>query len=70
MHAISAILDAGGLISGVLAVVDREEGGVDTIQNAGYNVLALTTIQELMLYADEHQASVDVRSSQDTSLLA
>ncbi len=60
IHAINAILAAGGSVSGVLAVVDREEGGVDTIQKAGYDVIALTTIRELMLYADKHQASADV----------
>ncbi len=70
MHAIDAILAAGGSVSGVLAVVDRQEGGVNTIQKAGYNVIALTTIQDLMLYADEYQASADVQSNQDTSPLA
>ena len=65
MTAISTILAAGGSVSGVLAVVDREEGGVNTIQKAGYEVIALTTLRELMLYADEHQASADAQSTQD-----
>ena len=60
MTAISAVAAAGGFISGVLAVVDRDEGGVNTIQNAGYDVIALTTIREIMLYADDHQTSADV----------
>jgi orotate phosphoribosyltransferase len=59
LTAIGAILAAGGSVSGVLAVVDRNEGGADTIQKAGYDVIALTTVRELMLYADEHQASAD-----------
>lgn len=69
IQAISAVLAAEGSVSGVLTVVDREEGGVDTIQKAGYHVIALTTIQELMLYANEHQASADVQSNQDMSPL-
>ena len=59
LTAIDAILAAGGSVSGVLAVVDRNEGGVGTIQKAGYDVMALTTVRELMLYTDEHQASAD-----------
>lgn len=70
IQAISAVLAAGGSVSGVLAIVDREESGVDTIQKAGYPVIALTTIQELMLYADEHPASAGVQSNQDMSPLA
>lgn len=65
LTAISAVLAAGGSISGVLAVVDRDEGGIETIQKAGYKVIALTTLRDLMLYADEHQASADVQSSRD-----
>jgi orotate phosphoribosyltransferase len=67
IHAINAVLAAGGSVSGVLAVVDRQEGGVETIQNVGYDVIPLTTIQDLILYADDHRASADVQSNRDTS---
>src|SRR6266487_2711608 len=66
IHAINAVLAAGGSVSGVLAIVDRQEGGVNAIQKAGYNIITLATVQDLVHYADEHQASVDVQSNQDT----
>ncbi len=59
MTAINAILSTEGSVSGVLAVVDRNEGGVEMIKKAGYNVATLTTVKDLMLYADEHRASAD-----------
>jgi orotate phosphoribosyltransferase len=39
---------AGGRISGVLAIVDRQDGGREAISAKGYQVIALTTIQELI----------------------
>ncbi|MDZ4674022.1 MAG: orotate phosphoribosyltransferase [Gemmatimonadota bacterium] len=49
LHAIEAILAAGGTIAGVLAVVDREEGGAAMIEAGGYPVVALTTTARLGL---------------------
>jgi orotate phosphoribosyltransferase len=48
-QAIEAIEAEGGKIVGVLAVVDRLEGGRRTIEALGYPVVALTTIQDLGL---------------------
>lgn len=47
LHAIEAILAAGGTIAGVLAVVDREEGGAAMIEAGGYAVVSLTTTSRL-----------------------
>jgi len=47
LHAIEAVLAAGGTVAGVLAVVDREEGGKAMIEAGGYQVVALTTTLRL-----------------------
>lgn len=47
LKAIEAIRHEGGEILGVLAVVDREEGGRATIEAAGYSVVALSTATRL-----------------------
>lgn len=52
LQAIKAVREAGGRVLGVLCVVDREEGGLETIQEAGHQVVALTTINELGLRPD------------------
>lgn len=48
LQAIRSIEAAGGQVLGVLALVDREDGGREAIQSAGYQVVALTTITELV----------------------
>ncbi|MEO8294018.1 MAG: orotate phosphoribosyltransferase [Gemmatimonadota bacterium] len=47
--AIQAVLGAGGIIAGILAVVDREEGGRQALEDLGIEVVALTTATELGL---------------------
>jgi orotate phosphoribosyltransferase len=47
--AVSALVSAGGIVLGVLAVVDREEGGREALERAGRRVVALTTARELSL---------------------
>lgn len=49
LKAIEAIRSAGGTVLGILAVVDREEGGRATLEAAGYQVVALTTSTRLGL---------------------
>jgi orotate phosphoribosyltransferase len=49
LEAIRAVEGEGGRVLGVLAVVDREEGGRATIQQAGYEVEALVTARDLGL---------------------
>lgn len=48
-EAIVTVESAGGRVLGVLAVVDREEGGRDTLERAGYGVDTLVTAAELGL---------------------
>lgn len=47
--AIAAVEAAGGQVLGVLAVVDREEGGKDVLESEGRRVVALTSVTELGL---------------------
>ena len=49
LQAISKLKENGGLILGVLAVVDREQGGREKIESAGYAVVSLTTSSALGL---------------------
>ena len=48
-RAIDAIDKAGGRVLGVLAVVDREEGGKRSLEDQGHNVVTLVTASELGL---------------------
>ena len=47
--AISAVEHEGGHVLGVLAVVDRQEGGRDAIERAGYHVEAMLCASDLGL---------------------
>lgn len=49
LRAIEAVEAAGGRVLGVLAVVDREQGGREAIERAGTQVVALTTSTALGL---------------------
>lgn len=51
LKAIEAVRAEGGTVLGVLAVVDREEGGRQLIEQAGLGVEALTTATRLGLTA-------------------
>lgn len=48
LRAIDAVKNAGGHIEGVLALVDREEGGREAIEAAGYRVISLIRIGEVI----------------------
>lgn len=48
LDAISAVEQAGGRVLGVLAVVDRGEGGSERLAGAGHAVRALFTARELL----------------------
>lgn len=47
LTSIRAIADAGGLVEGVLAIVDRQEGGGEAITAAGYDLRVLVSLDEL-----------------------
>jgi orotate phosphoribosyltransferase len=48
-RAAEAVEGAGGKVLGIVAVVDREEGGKDALQAGGRMVVALTTVTALGL---------------------
>jgi orotate phosphoribosyltransferase len=48
LDAVQAVTDAGGSILGILALVDREEGGRERIEAQGYPVTALYSASELL----------------------
>ena len=48
LQAIDAITRAGAHILGVLAVVNRDEGGIEAISARGFETLALTSIRDLV----------------------
>ena len=66
LRAIDAIQKAGGLVEGVVALVDREDGGREAIERAGYNVISVIRIGEITALipdSDENQGSADESSS-------
>jgi orotate phosphoribosyltransferase len=48
LRAITAIQAAGGTISGVLTVVDRDEGGREALLAAGFSLIALVQSTEII----------------------
>jgi orotate phosphoribosyltransferase len=52
--AIAAVEGAGGRVVGVLAVVDREQGGAELLARNGLQVVVLTTASELGLKAMDY----------------
>jgi orotate phosphoribosyltransferase len=48
-RAVAAVEQAGGTVLGVMAVVDREEGGKGSLEAAGRQVVTLTTVSGLGL---------------------
>ncbi len=48
LEAVAAVRAEGGTVCGVLAVVDREEGGRQAIEREGLEVRALVTLRELL----------------------
>ncbi len=49
LQAIEAVKAAGGVVLGVLAIVDREQGGRAKLESTGVEVVALTTATRLGL---------------------
>lgn len=49
LQAAAAVTEAGGVVVGVLALVDREQGGRDKIEAEGHAVVAITTATRLGL---------------------
>lgn len=55
--AIDAVQAEGGTVLGVLALVDRQEGGREALESFGVGVVSLATAEEIVRVADE-RASV------------
>ncbi|HET7373699.1 MAG TPA: orotate phosphoribosyltransferase [Gemmatimonadaceae bacterium] len=55
--AIDAVRAEGGTVLGVLALVDRQEGGREALESLGVGVVSLATAEEIVRVADE-RASV------------
>lgn len=54
LRAVNAIRAAGGVVTGVLALVDREEGGKEAILDTGLPVISLVTASRILaILADE-----------------
>jgi orotate phosphoribosyltransferase len=47
IRAIQVLEAAGGKVLGVLAVVDREQGGRAALRDAGFEIVSITTISEI-----------------------
>ena len=58
LEAIETVTEAGGYVEGVLALVDRKEGGREAIERKGYAVISLIPIDEIIA------ASTDVSADQ------
>jgi len=48
LRAASAVRLSGGIVAGVLAVVDRNEGGREALEEQGFPVIALTTAADIV----------------------
>jgi orotate phosphoribosyltransferase len=48
LRAISAVRSANGVVAGVLALVDRDEGGTESIQALGVPVISLVSVREIL----------------------
>lgn len=53
LQAIAAVKAASGIVLGVLAIVDREQGGREKLEAEGMQVVALTTASRLGLRSGE-----------------
>ena len=48
LRAAEAVRAAGGTVAGVLALVDREEGGREALEGAGFAVISLTLASDIV----------------------
>jgi len=48
LRAVEAVRNAGATVAGVLALVDREEGGKEALISAGLQVLSMTRASEIL----------------------
>jgi orotate phosphoribosyltransferase len=48
LKAVNAVRNAGGAVAGILALVDREEGGREALQAHGFEVITLTRASDIV----------------------
>jgi orotate phosphoribosyltransferase len=48
LRAVEAVQNAGGMVVGILALVDREEGGKEALLAAGFSVLTLVRATDIL----------------------
>jgi orotate phosphoribosyltransferase len=58
LRAISALRNANAHVVGVLALIDREEGGRTSIERAGFPVVALVTAGRILSALKDHESSL------------
>jgi orotate phosphoribosyltransferase len=54
LRAATALRAAGGVILGILALVDREEGGREALESAGYQVRSLARASDILPLVSSH----------------
>jgi orotate phosphoribosyltransferase len=55
LRATQAVREAGGKVAGVIALVDREEGGRQALEGAGLPVVALARASEIVARLADHE---------------
>src|SRR6185503_8928503 len=55
LRAVDAVRASGGTVAGVLALVDREEGGREAIEQAGLPVVSLARVSEILPLVPEKE---------------
>lgn len=55
LRATQAVREAGGRVTGVIALVDREEGGRQALEGAGLPVIALARASEIVARLADHE---------------
>ena len=61
LRAAEAVQRAGAIVSGILALVDREEGGRGILESQGFSVACLATLSELLDQAPDGGTSAQAR---------
>lgn len=61
LRAAEAVQRAGAVVSGILALVDREEGGRGILESQGFSVVCLATLSELLDQAPADGSSAQAR---------
>jgi orotate phosphoribosyltransferase len=61
LRAAEAVQRAGAVVSGILALVDREEGGRGLLESQGFPVICLATLSELLDQAPAGGTSTQAR---------